>query len=45
MRKPILAGNCKMYKSFDEALDFVDAVKEIIPSNDQVDTVICFTRI
>ena len=41
MRKPILAGNWKMYKTFDEAVDFVDAVKEIIPSNDQVDAVIC----
>ena len=41
MRKPILAGNWKMYKSFDEAVDFVDAVKEIIPSNDRVDAVIC----
>lgn len=41
MRKPILAGNWKMYKSFDEAVDFVDAVKEIIPSNDKVDAVIC----
>lgn len=41
MRKPILAGNWKMYKSFDQAVDFVDAVKEIIPSNDRVDAVIC----
>ncbi len=41
MRKPILAGNWKMYKTFDEAVDFVDAVKEIIPSNDRVDAVIC----
>lgn len=41
MRKPILAGNWKMYKSFDEAVDFVDAVKDIIPSNEKVDAVIC----
>lgn len=41
MRKPILAGNWKMYKSFDEAVDFVDAVKERIPSNDKVDSVVC----
>ena len=41
MRKPILAGNWKMYKSFDEAVDFVDAVVGIIPSNDKVDAVIC----
>ena len=41
MRKPILAGNWKMYKSFVEAVDFVDAVVGIIPSNDKVDAVIC----
>ena len=41
MRKPILAGNWKMYKSFDEAVDFVDAVKDAIPSFEQVDAVIC----
>ena len=41
MRKPILAGNWKMYKTFDEAVDFVDAVVGIIPSNDKVDAVIC----
>ena len=41
MRKPILAGNWKMYKSFVEAVDFVDAVVDIIPSNDKVDAVIC----
>ncbi len=28
MRKPIIAGNWKMYKSFDEAVEFVEAVRE-----------------
>ena len=41
MRKPIIAGNWKMYKSFDEAIDFVDAIREAIPSEDTVDAVIC----
>ena len=41
MRKPIIAGNWKMYKSFEEAADFVDEVKSLIPSNEQVDAVIC----
>lgn len=41
MRKPILAGNWKMYKSFDEAVDFVDAIRDAIPSEEKVDAVIC----
>ena len=41
MRKPILAGNWKMYKSFDEAVEFVEAVREVIPSADKVDAVVC----
>ncbi|MFF5995238.1 triose-phosphate isomerase [Lysinibacillus sp. KU-BSD001] len=41
MRKPILAGNWKMYKSFDEAVEFVEAVRESIPSEEKVDAVIC----
>ena len=41
MRKPIIAGNWKMYKSFDEAVEFVEAVREAIPSADKVDAVIC----
>ena len=31
MRKPIIAGNWKMYKSFEEAAEFVDTVKDQIP--------------
>ena len=41
MRKPIIAGNWKMYKTFDEAAQFVETVREQIPSEDKVDTVIC----
>ncbi len=41
MRKPIIAGNWKMYKTFDEAIQFVDAVQDKLPSNDKVDAVIC----
>jgi triosephosphate isomerase (TIM) len=41
MRKPIIAGNWKMYKSFDEAVEFIDAVKNAIPAEDKVDAVVC----
>ena len=29
MRKPIIAGNWKMYKTFDEAVEFVEAVQRL----------------
>ncbi len=41
MRKPIIAGNWKMYKTFEEANQFVDAVQDKLPSNDKVDAVVC----
>ncbi len=41
MRKPIIAGNWKMYKTFDEAAQFVETVSKQIPSEDKVDAVIC----
>ena len=41
MRKPIIAGNWKMYKSFEEACQFVDEVRTLVPSEEQVDAVIC----
>lgn len=41
MRKPIIAGNWKMYKTFDEAVEFVEAVRDAIPSEEKVDAVIC----
>ena len=41
MRKPIIAGNWKMYKTFDEAVEFVEAVRDAVPSEDKIDAVIC----
>ncbi len=41
MRKPIIAGNWKMFKTRDEALNFVYAVSDKVPTNDKVDSVIC----
>ena len=41
MRKPIIAGNWKMFKTRDEALSFIYAVNNEMPSIDEVDTVIC----
>ena len=41
VRKPIIAGNWKMYKTFEEAVEFVEAVRDAIPSEDKVDAVIC----
>lgn len=41
MRKPIIAGNWKMYKKLSEASQFVEAVKNKVPSAEKVDAVIC----
>lgn len=41
MRKPIIAGNWKMYKTLSEAVEFVEQVKTQVPANDQVDAVVC----
>lgn len=41
MRKPIIAGNWKMYKTRDEALDFIYSVNDKLPSKELVDSVIC----
>lgn len=41
MRKPIIAGNWKMYKTFDEAVEFVEAVRDAVPSEEKVDAVVC----
>ena len=43
MRKPIIAGNWKMFKTRDEALEFIYAVNKSndLPSNDLVDSVVC----
>ncbi|HEY8395744.1 MAG TPA: triose-phosphate isomerase [Bacilli bacterium] len=40
-RKPIIAGNWKMFKTRDEALQFIYAVSNKVPSKDLVDSVIC----
>ncbi len=41
MRKPIIAGNWKMFKTRDEALNFIYSVNLKVPSINEVDTVIC----
>ncbi|MBN2541023.1 MAG: triose-phosphate isomerase [Bacilli bacterium] len=41
MRKPIIAGNWKMFKTRDEAIAFIYKVSEAMPSIKEVDTVIC----
>ena len=41
MRKPIIAGNWKMFKTRDEAIAFIYTVSEALPSIKEVDSVIC----
>ncbi len=41
MRKPIMAGNWKMNKTRDEALQFIYAVAENLPSIDKLDSIVC----
>ena len=41
MRKPIMAGNWKMNKTRDEALRFIYAVNNELPSSEEVESVIC----
>jgi len=41
MRKPIIAGNWKMFKTRDEALRFVYSVNQEVPSIEFVESVIC----
>ena len=41
MRKPIIAGNWKMFKTRDEAINFILQVNDKMPSIDKVDTVVC----
>ena len=41
MRKTIIAGNWKMYKTLSEAVDFVEQVKSQVPANDKVEAVVC----
>ena len=41
MTKPIIAGNWKMFKTEDEAVQFAYQVSEKMPSIEVVDSVIC----
>ena len=41
MRKPIIAGNWKMFKTRDEALSFIYAVADNVPAQGKVDSVVC----
>lgn len=41
MRKPIMAGNWKMNKTRDEALQFIYAVSDNLPAKDKLDSIIC----
>ncbi|MFI3329936.1 MAG: triose-phosphate isomerase [bacterium] len=41
MRKPMMAGNWKMNKNRDEALQFIFAVNQSLPEASKVETVIC----
>jgi triosephosphate isomerase len=40
-RKPIIAGNWKMFKTRDEALYFILKVSNLVPQKKDVDTIIC----
>ena len=41
MRKPVIAGNWKMYKTLSEAKDFVEQLKEKQVDSSKVEAVIC----
>jgi triosephosphate isomerase len=41
MRKPIIAANWKMYKTLEEAKDFIKAVRYDVPEFDEVEAVVC----
>ncbi len=41
MRKPVIAGNWKMHKTRDEALQFIFNVNVKVPNKEFVETVIC----
>lgn len=40
-RKPVIAANWKMYKTKDEALEFIFAINGLVPSKDEVESIIC----
>ncbi len=41
MRKPIIAGNWKMYKTAKEAKQFIEKINGLVPSTEKLDAVIC----
>ncbi|WP_349408552.1 triose-phosphate isomerase [Pseudalkalibacillus sp. SCS-8] len=41
MRKPIIAGNWKMHKTLEESKSFVKEIKELVPDEEKIDSVIC----
>ena len=41
MRKNIIIANWKMYKTREEALDFIYSVSQAVPSSDLVESVVC----
>lgn len=41
MRKPIIAANWKMHKVLEEAVQFVEAIKDKLPLSHEVDSVCC----
>lgn len=41
MRKPIIAGNWKMNKNLSEARSFLEEVDSLVPSKEEMDSVIC----
>jgi triosephosphate isomerase len=41
MRKPIIAGNWKMFKTLPEAKSFMEDIKSSVPSKDKIESVVC----
>jgi triosephosphate isomerase len=41
MRKPIIAANWKMHKTLPEAKHFMEEIKSLVPSKEDVETIIC----
>ncbi len=41
MRKPIIAGNWKMFKTLPEAKSFMEEVRNVVPAKEEVESVVC----
>ena len=41
MRKPIIAGNWKMYKTLSEAKSFMGKISGVVPGKDKMESVVC----